>query len=274
MMTTCPFCAENIDDGSVRCPCCEADLAAPAPAALAVDTSMADPPQPAEAPGLLGQLAGVFTHPVALFQSLSRTPRWAQALAAMALAAFAANVIWIRLVDNHAYLRRSLGHLSHAKAEFIDLVLAAQWNRMAVGTLVWALVGIPVAAFVSAFLLWVLGRMAAEDEAPSFEHALSAATATKLPGLVQTVLAGAACLARPVGASSLDQMVPTSPGFWVQGGSRSTDALLNALDPFSLYTIVLSGLAARHLLKLKSWGVGLTVFAVVGAKTITILFAR
>jgi hypothetical protein len=67
------------------------------------------------------------------------------------------------------------------------------------------------------------------------------------------------CLVKPIGGLTPEKIAPTSLGFFIHPESVKLHALLYSLDLFYLAEIVLSFLAMRYLLRLKTGGAALCV---------------
>ena len=82
-------------------------------------------PKP-KAPGLLEQIAGVFTDPVALFRRLNQTPTWGWALGTILVAAMALTLVWALKVDADEMLRPILERNPQITSAQIDTIIDMQ----------------------------------------------------------------------------------------------------------------------------------------------------
>jgi hypothetical protein len=236
------------------------------------ETPHAPPPK---APGLVDQFLSVFTEPVALFQRLHAAPSWVGATLVAVVLGLAITFVWGLRVDVDAMLRPALEANPKIGADQIDLIIGMQKKFILPIGIVMSLAGPFLAVLVVAFIYWLVGKGTAEQEAPGFPLALSAAA---VPGLVMaphSLAILAMCLLREVGGATPDKLAPTSLGFFLHPENAKLHALLNLLDPFVLAGWVLAWLAVRHTMGLKRSGAtACTVIVVVFGVCMRVLGAR
>jgi hypothetical protein len=234
------------------------------------------PPAPKlEAPGLMEQIVGVFTSPVELYQRLNKTPSWAWALGILTLGVFILTIIWGLKVDVDEMVRPVLERNPQVQASQIDMMVALQKKILLPIGAIAALFGTAVVMALVALIYFLVGKVSHEGEAPSYPQALSAAVVPGLVKLPQLLLLIIICLLRPVGGLTPDKLGPTSLGYFLHTESFKLQALYYSVDLFYLAEAVLSYLALRHLVRMKTAGALLCIllpmvlgigFRVLGAK--------
>jgi hypothetical protein len=210
-------------------------------------------PKP-EAPGFLDQFVGIFTSPVELFQRLNKAPSWGWALGAILVASLVVTVIWGLKVDVDEMLRPMLERNPQIQSSQIDLVIAMQKRFILPFGILGVLVGIPAVTALLALFYWLVGKGLAEESAPSYLQAYSAAVVPGLVKLPHVLLMVIICLMRPIGGLTPDKLAPTSLGYFLHVDSLKLQAFYYSLDLFFLAEAVLTFLALRHLARLKPLG--------------------
>lgn len=213
------------------------------------------PPLPQDpAPGLLEQIVGVFTSPVELFQRLNRTPSWGWALGVLIVGTLAITVIWGLKVDVDEMLRPMLERNPQIQPSQIDMIIEMQKKFILPFGILGALFGTGAAMALVALFYFLVGKALAEDQAPNYVQSLSAAVVPGLVKLPHMLLIAVICLVRPIGGLTPDKVAPTSLGFFLHAEAPKLQALYHTLDLFYLAEAVLTYLALRHLLRLKTAG--------------------
>lgn len=232
-------------------------------------------PPPAPALGLMDQFIGIFTEPVETFKKLHKAPAWIWALVVLVLVNLVVVGVWGFKVDVDAMLRPGFEANPKMTQEQMDQILSFMEKFFPYIVIVQTLILVPIAVFVMSLIYWLIGRSTAEDERPSYVHALSA---TVVPGLVMlphSLLILAMVFLRPVGGLTPEKLTPSSVGFFVNAANPKIHALLYALDPFTLGGFVLGFLAFRHTMKMKTGGaIACTTLAVLIAVGFRILGAK
>ena len=218
-----------------------------------------------KAPGLLDQVVGVFTEPVALFQRLNKAPSWAWAAGATAFMAILVTVVWGLKVDMDAMLRPILEANPKIDGAQIDTIISMQKKFVIPFGILGSLFGVPVVVAIIAFIYWLVGKGTAEGEPPSYLHAMSAAAVPGLVMLPHSLAVLAMCFAREVGGATPDKLAPTSLAYFVHPENPKLFALLNFVDPFVIASWAMTWLATRHLLGLKPSGATVCTVLVAGA---------
>jgi hypothetical protein len=222
-------------------------------------------PQP---PGLVDQIAGVFTAPVELFQRLNKAPSWAWALGAIIVASLVVTVIWGLKVDVEEMLRPILERNPQIQSSQIDMIIEMQKKFIMPFGILGALFGTPAVLALVGLFYWLVGKALPEDAAPSYLQAFSAAVVPGLVKLPLLLLIAAICLMRPIGGLTPDRIVPTSLGYFLHVESLRLQAVLFSLEFFRLAEAVLAFLALRYLVRMKTAGalicVLLPLFLMVG----------
>lgn len=234
------------------------------------------PQAKAKTPSLLEQVEGVFTAPRALFDRLNRTPSWVPALLlAMALGLVVA-IAWGLKVDSDAMLRPILERNSQISADQVDQIIQMQSKFILPFGILGVLFGIPIFTLIAGLINWGLGRGMTEPGAnpPSFLHGLSAAVVPSLVRLPDTLIIIAVCLLKPVGGLKPDQVAPTSLGYFIHTASPKLQALLYALNPFTIASIVMLYFAMRHTVKAKASGAWIAVGIFVLVILLGVAFAK
>jgi len=232
-------------------------------------------PVPAPGLGLLDQFIGIFTEPVETFKKLNTAPAWIWALVLIILVNLVVVGIWGFKVDVDAMLRPGFEANPKMTQEQMDQVISFMEKFFPYIVILQTLIIIPIAVFCMSLIYWLIGRSTAEDERPSYVHALSA---TVVPGLVMlphSLLILAMAFLRPVGGLTPEKLTPSSVGFFVNAANPKVHALLYALDPFTLGGFVLGFLAFRHTMRMKTGGaIACTVLAVLITVGFRILGAK
>ncbi|WP_291272354.1 YIP1 family protein [Geothrix sp.] len=210
-------------------------------------------PRP-KAPGLIDQIVGVFTAPVELFQKLNKAPSWGWALGVLVVAALVVTVIWGLRVDVEEMLRPMLERNPQIQASQIDMIIEMQKKFVLPFGIIGALFGTAAAMALVGLFYWLIGKALPEAEAPSYPQALSAAVVPTLVRLPHTLLLIVICLVRPIGGLTPEKLAPTSLGYFLHVESLKLHAFLYSIDLFYLAEAVLTYLALRHLVRMKTSG--------------------
>lgn len=211
------------------------------------------PPAP-KGPGLLDQLGGIFTEPVALFKRLAETPVWGWALGVTLLLSVVMVLIWGNRVDVDAYLRPILEQNPNLPAERIDAVIEMQSKMLPVFGVFQVIVVVPLITLLLAMFYWLIGKTTFETKPPSYRQVFSGTVVAGLVALPKLLLLIVVCLLKPIGGASPDKLSPASIGFYVNVEHVKLHALLNALDLFNIASFVMLYLAARYTMRLKTSG--------------------
>lgn len=233
------------------------------------------PAEPPKAPGLLDQIIGVFTEPVALFQKLNKAPSWAWAAGATAIMAIIVTIVWGLRVDMDAMLRPILEANPKIDSAKIDTIIEMQKKFIIPFGILGSLFGVPIVVAIIAFIYWLVGKATAEGPQPSYLQAMSAAAVPGLVMLPHSLAVLVMCFAREVGGATPDKLSPTSLGFFLHPDNPKLLALLNFVDPFAIASFVLTWLATRHILGLKASGATIcTVLVAVAGIGMRVMGAR
>lgn len=228
-------------------------------------------------PGMkLGDLfVGLFTEPVETFKKLQPAPVWIGALVVLILTSVVVAGVWGFKVDVDAMLRPGFEANPKMTPEAIDQALSFMGKFFPYIAIVQTLIIIPIAVFVMALLYWLIGKGTAESEPPSYVHALSAAVVPSLVMVPHSFLILVMAFIRPVGGLTPEKLTPSSVGFFVDVANPKLHALLYALDPFTIGSLVLGYFAFRHTLRLKTGGaIACTALAVLISLGFRILGAK
>lgn len=232
-----------------------------------------DAPAPG-APGLMDQIAGVFTEPRALFARLRTRPVWLPALLLAVAISLVAMLIWASKVDMAEVTRhqmermKDLFHANIPDSAIEDAVSKAEGKRPWLSAVSGALFGTPFVYLVTSLVVWGFGAMGTEEgeESPSFAQAFSLTSVHYLATVPSMLLGGVIALFRPVGGHNIQQLMPTVLGFYVSPESTLAKGLVGLVDPLWIFSFVLLAIGMRQTLKSKPWAIGacLGVFALFG----------
>lgn len=210
-------------------------------------------PRP-QAPGLVDQIAGVFTAPVELFQRLNKAPSWGWALGAIIVVSLVVAVIWGMKVDVDEMLRPILERNPQVQSAQIDTIIEMQKKFIMPFGILGALFGTPAVLAVLGLFYWLVGKALPQDESPTYLQAFSAAVVPGLVKLPLMLLIAAICLMRPIGGLTPDRIAPTSLGYFLRPESLRLQAALFNVELFRLAEAVLAFLALRYLVRMKTAG--------------------
>jgi hypothetical protein len=205
-------------------------------------------------PGLVDQIAGVFTAPVELFQRLNVAPSWGWALGAIIVASLVVAVVWGLKVDVDEMLRPILERNPQIQSAQIDTIIEMQKKFIMPFGILGSLLGTPAVLAVLGLFYWLVGKALPQDAPPSYLQAFSAAVVPGLVKLPLLLLIAAICLMRPIGGLTPDRIAPTSLGYFLHPESLRLQALFFGLELFRLAELVLAFLALRHLVRMKTAG--------------------
>lgn len=223
----------------------------PSPSLYGEAPAAAPPPK---APGVVDQILGVFTEPVALFKKLNAAPSWVWAAGVSAAVAVVITVVWGLKVDADAMIRPALEANPKIDPAQYDMIIGMQKKFLIPFGILASLIGVPVVVAIVAFLYWLVGKGTAEGEKPSYLHAMSAAAVPGLVMLPHSLAILVMCFAREVGGATPDKLAPTSLGYFLHPENPKLHALLNFVDPFVIASWALTWLATRHIMGLKTSG--------------------
>ncbi|HXC16045.1 MAG TPA: YIP1 family protein [Holophagaceae bacterium] len=234
------------------------------------------PQAKAKAPSLLEQIEGVFTAPRALFDRLNKTPSWVPALLLAVALGLIVVIAWGLKVDADAMMRPGLERNPQMTADQIDTAVQMGSKFILPFGILGVLFGIPIFTLIAGLINWGLGRGMTEPGAnpPSFLHGLSSAVVPSLVRLPDTLIVIAVCLLKPVGGLKPDQVAPTSLGYFIHTASPKLQALLYALNPFTIASLVMLYFAMRHTVKAKTSGAAIAVGIVVLIILLGVVFAK
>ncbi len=206
-------------------------------------------PRKPQAPTLLEQVTDVFTAPKQLFIRLSDTPRWGGALFVLIVAACFWVVPWSLKVDADALYRPVLeknGQMSPAQVEnviqimhrfLLPMTLMAMFIRNLFGTLFFGM------------MFWFVGLWS--DRKPKLLQALSASAVPSLVLIPYFLMIGAVAALRDIGSQIPDRLAPSGLAFYLRPENPKLYGLLAQVDPFIIFSFILTYLATRHVMRLK-----------------------
>jgi hypothetical protein len=220
-----------------------------------------DQPEPSkvQTPSLMDQIVGVFTNPIELFQRLNKAPSWGWALGLLIAGALLITVIWGLKVDVDEMMRPMLERNPQIQSSQIDTIIEMQKKFILPIGLLGAVFGTAAAKALVALFYWLIGKALPEAEAPSYPQALSAAVVPSLVKLPHLLLLVVICLVKPIGGLTPDKIAPTSLGYFLHVESLKLQAFFYTMDLFYLAEAVLTYLALRHLVRMKTVGALLCV---------------
>lgn len=225
--------------------------------------------------GLMDQFVGLFTEPIETFKKLQASPAWVGALVVLILTSLVVAGVWGFKVDVDAMLRPSFEANPKMTQEQMDQAISFMAKFFPYIAIVQTLFIIPIVVFFMALLYWLIGKGTAEAERPSYVHALSASVVPSLVMLPHSLLILVMAFLRPVGGLTPEKLAPSSVGFFVTVANPKLHALLYALDPFTIGSLVLGYFAFRHTMRLKTGGaLACTALAVLFSLGFRILGAK
>lgn len=225
-------------------------------------------------PGLLDQVVGVFTEPVALFKRLRQSPVWAPALILAIVVGVAATLVWAARVDMVEVTRHQMETMRdvfrmNIPEEAIDKALSqAEGKRPWVSSVLGPLFGTPIVFALFALILWAFAAMGTQDgeEPPTWGQVFSVSCVHYLSTLPGMLLAGVVAAFAPIGARQIQGLVPTSLGFFLHPESLFLKGLVGLADPLWIYSFVVLAIGMREGLRTKTWAIAaaLAFFALFG----------
>ncbi len=225
--------------------------------------------------GLMDQFIGVFTEPVETFKKLQAAPSWVPALVVLILTSLVVAAVWGFKVDVDAMLRPGFEANPKMTPEMIDQTVTFMGKFFPYIAIIQTLIIIPVAVFLLALIYWLIGKAASEGGKPSYVQALSATVVPSLVMVPHSFLILVMAFIRPVGGLTPEKLTPSSVGFFVTAANPKLHALLYALDPFTLGSLVLGFLAFRHTMRMKTGGaIACTALAILFTLGFRILGAK
>ena len=205
-------------------------------------------------PGLLDQVVGVFSEPVALFRRLHATPAWKGALGLTLLLSTLMTLVWGWRVDADALFRPAYQENLALSGGETERTIELLGKFLVPGSILLGLVSIFLGTLLFSALYWAIGKATAEKEPPTFVQALCATIVPNLVTLPYLLLLIFICLVKPIGGLTPEKVAPTSLGYFLEAGSAKFQMLFYKLDIFNAAAVIMAFLAGRHLLRLKVLG--------------------
>jgi len=217
-----------------------------------------------KAPGLMDQIAGVFTEPRALFARLRTRPVWLPALLLAMGIGLVAMLIWASKVDMAEVTRHQMErtkevfHMNIPDQAMDDAIAKAEGKKPWATAVSTSLLMTPFIYLIVALITWGFAAMGTEEgeESPTFGQAFSLTTVHYLVTLPSMLLAGFIALLRPVGGHQIHQLMPTTLSFYLQPESTLLKGLVALVDPFWIGSFVVLAIGMRQTLKAKTWAIG------------------
>ncbi len=226
-------------------------------------------------PGLMDQILGVFTEPITLFKKLNQAPSWGWAVGVLVVLSIAVTIVWGLKVDVDAMVRPALEANPKIDPSQYDMIIGMQKKFILPIGVLFSLIGVPAFTAIVAFLYWLVGKGMAESAQPSFLQAMSASAVPSLVLLPHSLAILVMCFAREVGGATPEKLAPTSLGYFLRPENPKLYALLNFVDPFVIASWIMTWLATRYLLGLKTSGATVcTVLVVVVSVGLKVAGAR
>lgn len=220
---------------------------------------------PPVAPGLLDQIVGVFTEPKALFTRLGARPTWAPALVAAILVGLVAMLIWAAKVDMGELTRHQMErtqavfHINIPDQAVDDAISKAEGKHPWFSAVSTSVLGTPFVFLIVALIVWGCAAMGAQEgeESPTFGKIFSVTCVHYLVTLPSMFLAAIIALLRPVGGVNIQQLMPTTLGFYLRPESGVARGAIALVDPLWIFSFVVLAIGMKQALRSKTWAVGL-----------------
>ena len=211
-------------------------------------------PATAQAPTLMEQVLGIYTEPVQLFRRLQAAPVWLGATVVSFVVGLVMTVIWAMKVDVDALVRPILESNPQLSADQVDKMISFQAKIILPGSIFGVVVGVSLGLLLGGLIYWAIGKGTAEAQPPTFRQAVSVAAVSGLALVPHNLLVTVMCFLKPVAGLGPEKIPPSSLGYFLAVESPKLHSLLYRLDLFTLFSLVLLYLGARHALRLKTAG--------------------
>jgi Yip1-like protein len=226
-------------------------------------TVVASPDRPGK-PNSLGRIVAVLWKPLSTFESIAARPTWAVALLVIVVVSAISASIWIPSIDVEELIRRRL-ESSQQNVDAAQLESVIQFTSrlrwlMFLGPIVFFQ---PVAFAVVALVFYLVFRVTGSEQ--RYQQSLAVTVHSFMPLAVAALLAIPLLLSR--GSISADEVMSggvlaSNLGFLAgEDASPATVALLQSLDFFSLWSIVLLGIGYSRSTGLPRLSVAISVVA-------------
>lgn len=216
-----------------------------APDSLYGAAEAALPPAP-KGPGLMEQLAGIFTSPLQLFDRLHAAPSWVPAYLVAAFSTLTLTLTWVYRLDWIPFIAEQAAKAGKPAQEIPESALGFIRGMATLQMLVVSFCGL----LLFGLILWGLARWLSEaGDSLRFGHAMATLAVPSLVKLPVVLLGTVALATRPV-EHTPEWYLPTNLGFYLDSDSPKLHALYHHLDPFGLAFGVLGFLALRRILRL------------------------
>jgi hypothetical protein len=222
-------------------------------------------------------MQGVFSEPAKLFSRLSERPQWVGALLVATAAALVFTVAWLAGLDTREFLAAQMESAPmQLTSDQMEQAIEVGARFMPVSSVLGVLFATPLVVFLLGAIYWAVGLASRESPQwrPSYQHGLVVAAVPALATVPYSLMGALMAFIRPVGTLRLDQIVPSSLGYWVEAESPKLSMLYSSLDIFALFQYAVIFFAARYAMRAKAWGAGLCVAVGLAGTIFRILFAK
>jgi hypothetical protein len=228
-------------------------------------------PAPPERAGLtqtsLGRVLAVLWKPRETFESIAARPTWGLALLIIVLFSAISAAIWIPSIDVEELIRQRIAssgqNVDAARLEtIVEMTSRMRWVMFLGPVLVFQ----PIAVAVVAFIFYLVFRVTGSEQ--RYDQSLAVTTHSFLPLAVAALLSIPLLLTR--GSLSTEELMSggalaSNLGYFApEDASPAVHALLQSVDFFTVWTLVLLGIGYVRTTRLPRLSVAISVVAMWG----------
>jgi hypothetical protein len=163
---------------------------------------------------------------------------------------------------------KDIFHVNIPDQAMDEAIAKAEGKQPWISAVATGLLATPFIYLIVALITWAFASMGTQEgeDSPSFGQAFSLTAVHYLVTLPAMLAAGLIALVRPVGGHNIQQLMPTSLGYYVHPEATLARGLVGLVDPLWLFSFVLLAIGMRETLKAKTWAIGccLAFFAFFG----------
>jgi len=222
-----------------------------------------------ESTPLVEQIMNVFFGPTELFDKLQQNPTWVASTIFLFAISIVVAMIWAFRVDVDLLIRPGLEASGSVPAYSIDKIVNLNARVIYFSAPFTSCIRMGFSILMPAWIFQLLSDPGQNGELPTFKHALSASALPNLVLLPRQLLTMVMMLIRPVGGATLDQIWPTSLGYYLHMENSNLNRVLFHVDPFFIGGYLVTFLALRRILRMKAPS---AIFATLLCAAATVLF--